>query len=198
MRSRPRALAFAAILCLAAAPTVAGCGSSSSSSTASGTTSTPASKKAAPAPSGSAESAQPKEPASGDQSIQQFGGAANAGDKSAVEGAVHGFLTAMATQDYAGICASLSKSNRKQLASFGSGSCEGALEKLLNPGVAKEAVLAAAAPITSVRVKGGTAFVLFTPRGGSKSYLAMKREGGAWKSIAVTPGTPLAPGVGQG
>jgi hypothetical protein len=196
VRTRLRALALAAVLGLAAVLTVAGCGSGSSSTGASSTATSAASGPAKE----SAEGAKPKEAASGDQSIQQYGGAANGTDKSAVEGAVHGFLTAMANQDYAGICAAISKTNREQLASFGGGEgggCEGALKQLLNPAAAKEAQAAAAAPITSVRIKEDSAFVLFKPQGGSKSYLAMKREGGSWKSIAVTPGTPLAPEAGS-
>jgi hypothetical protein len=196
VRSRLRALALVATFCLATAATVAGCGSGSSSSATAASASTPST-----GPKESAGSAKPHESASGDQSIQQFGGAAKPDAQSAIEGAVQGFLTAMATRDYAGVCSGLTKTNREQLAAFGTeageGGCEAALKDLVSPGAAKEAQLAAAASITSIRVKGDTAFVLFTPRGGSESYLVMKREGGAWRSIAVTPGTPVAPGAGQ-
>jgi hypothetical protein len=193
VRSRLRAVALAALIPLAMVPTVSGCGGGSSSST----TATGAANTSTGQAEQATGPAKPQKSTSDDRSIQQFGGAANADDKSAVEGAVHSFLTAIATQDYAGICTDLAKSNREQLASFGGGNgpngCDEALKDLLNPAVAKEAKNSAGAPITSVRVKGGTAFVLFKPPGGSESYLAMKREGGSWKSIAVTPGTPLAP-----
>ena len=61
--------------------------------------------------------------------------------------------------------------------------------------MAAEARTAADASVTSVRIKGDTAFVIFTPKGGLASYLVMKREGSAWKAISVTPGTPLEPTV---
>ena len=56
-----------------------------------------------------------------------------------------------------------------------------------------KAKAAAAAPIKSVRVKGDTAFIIFTPKGGKPSFFVMKREGGAWKAISLGPGTPLEP-----
>jgi hypothetical protein len=115
-----------------------------------------------------------------------------------VVAAVHGFLTAMAKGDDAGMCAHLSVANRKQLEDFGqsaggAGGCAGALGAVLSPAVQGEARTAAAAPVGAVRVKGGNALVIFTPKGGSASYLAMKREGGGWRAISVTPGTPLEP-----
>jgi hypothetical protein len=104
----------------------------------------------------------------------------------------------MADRDFKGMCTALAVSNREQLAQFaegkgGSGGCAAALGKLLNPSVTGEARAAAEASITSVRIKGDTAFAIFTPKGGSASYLVMKREGGAWRAISVTPGTPLEP-----
>jgi hypothetical protein len=134
----------------------------------------------------------------GDGSIQSYGTAAAGADKASVSGAVHSFLAAMASQDYAGMCATLAASNRRQLSAFAgarsaSDGCPVALMKLLNPAVAGEARAAAEASVTSVRVKGDTAFAIFTPKRGSESYLVMKREGGAWKATSVTPGTPLEP-----
>jgi hypothetical protein len=158
-----------------------GCGSGSSSSTAA-----PPRPKAA----GAADAA--------DTSIQGYGAAAGVASKSAVSGAVHAFLTAMAERDYPAMCARLAMANREQLAQFagargGSERCADALRKLLNPAVAAEARAAADASVASVRIKGATAFAIFTLRGGAKSYLVMKREGDAWKAISVTPGTPLEP-----
>ena len=134
----------------------------------------------------------------GDDSIQKYGAAAAGSGKAAVSGAVHSFLAAMAAGDNEGICASLAKSNREQLAQFvnekdASKGCADALAKLINPSLAKAAKAAADAPVTSVRIKGDTAFALFTPKGGGESYLVMKREGNAWKSIGITPGTALEP-----
>jgi hypothetical protein len=167
-----------AALSLALAVGAGGCGSgTSSSTTAPGTTTVTKSN---------------------DGSIQGYGAAAGGANETAVSGAVHFFLTAMADRDFKGMCTALAKSNREQLAKFaggkgGSRGCAAALGKLLNPSVTSEARAAADASITSVRIKGDTAFAIFTPKGGSESYLVMKREGGAWRAIGVTPGTPLEP-----
>jgi hypothetical protein len=104
----------------------------------------------------------------------------------------------METGDYARVCADLTAANRKQLQSFGagkggSGGCTAALKALLDPAVAAEARKAADAAVTSVRIKGGTAFVLFTPKGGMRSYFVMKEEGGGWKAIGLAPATPVNP-----
>jgi hypothetical protein len=175
--SRARlSLGLSAVLSLVIAVGSGGCGSGS------------ASKAATTAKSESADNT----------SIQGYGAAASGASKSAVSGAVHSFLTAMADRDFGGMCAELAMSNREQLARFaggtgGSKGCAGALRKLLNPGVATEARTAADASVTSVRIKGDTAFAIFTPKGGAESYLVLKREGAAWKAISVTPGTPLEP-----
>ncbi|MBS1885810.1 MAG: hypothetical protein JSU06_01335 [Actinobacteria bacterium] len=131
-------------------------------------------------------------------SITGFGAVAGGHEKAAVAAAVHSFLTALANHDYPGLCGRITASNRKQLRSFGeggsgAGGCATVLRKLLNPGVAGEARRAAAAPVKSVRIEGETAFALFTPKGGSASYLVMRAEGGGWKAISLTPGTPLDP-----
>lgn len=68
-----------------------------------------------------------------------------------------------------------------------------ALKTLLTAAAATEARRAAEAAVTSVRIKGGTAFVLFRPKGGVPSYFVMKEEGGGWKAIGLAPGTPIDP-----
>lgn len=188
---RGRALGVAAALLCCLALAAAGCGSGSSSSSSK----TKLNGEAKPI-----EAAKPKHSeATGDSSIEEFGGTATGSDKAAVTTAVHRFLTAMARQDNAGMCAELAVANREQLQAFskgkssGSAGCALALKTLLNPAVAAEAHRAATAPLTSVRIDGDSAFALFTPKGGSRSYLVMRREGDSWKSISVTPGTPLAP-----
>jgi hypothetical protein len=177
---------------------VGGCGSGSSSSSTAASTTTTKSESGSDGGSGTSAAG-----TSGDSSIQRYGAAAEGSEKASVTAAVHGFLGAMAAGDYAGMCTDLAASNREQLEAFGQGEgspsagCAAALKTLLSPGVAKEARAAAAAPITSVRIKGDTAFAIFTPKGGSASYLVVKREGDSWKSISVTPGTPLEPTADQ-
>lgn len=168
-----------------------GCGSGSSStgSAAPATPSTTAERASGPA----------VETASG-SSIAGFGTAARGREKAAVATAVHSFLTALADRDYPELCGGVTATNRAQLQAFGKGQggsegCAAVLRKLINPAVAGEARKAAAAPIKSVRIKGETAFALFTPRGRSTSYLVMQEEGGGWKATSLTPGTPLDPTV---
>jgi hypothetical protein len=183
-----------AALSLALAVGVSGCGSGSSSST----TAPPATTAKSNAHTSEKGSGGGGNESAADTSIQGYGAAAGGANESAVSGAVHSFLTAMADRDFKGMCAALALSNREQLAQFaggkgGAGGCATALGKLLNPSVTSEARAAANASITSVRIKGDTAFAIFTPKGGSESYLVVKREGGAWRAISVTPGTPLEP-----
>jgi hypothetical protein len=130
-------------------------------------------------------------------SIEGYGAEVGGAGKAAVIVAAHSFFTAMARGDHADLCASLAASNRKQLQSFGegrggSGSCIAALKALLDPAAATEARKAADATVTSVRIKGDTAFVLFRPKG-VPSYFVMKEEGGVWKAISLAPGTPVNP-----
>jgi len=64
---------------------------------------------------------------------------------------------------------------------------------LISRAGAPEIRKAAAGKLTAVRVKGDTAFVLFTPKGGQPSYFVMKREGSAWSPISLASGAPLYP-----
>ena len=171
----------------------AGCGSGSSGTTGGTTATAPARQagipRSAPAPTGRESS-----PGS---SITGYGTAAGGSARAAVLAAAHSFLTAMASGDHARLCAGLTAVNREQVAAFTKGKhpggCAAALKALLVPAAAAEAHKAAAAPVTSVRIKGGTAFVLFRPKGGVPSYFVMKEEGGAWKAIGLAPGTPIDP-----
>jgi hypothetical protein len=186
------ALGLLIVLILALAVGVGGCGSGSSSSTTTTATAPPArpaTSPAAPAPRSPAES-------SPGSSIKEYGAAADGAGKAAVTAAAHSFFTAMATGDYARLCAGLAASNREQLAAFvkgGQGGCAAALKTLLNAAAATEARKAAGAAVTSVRIKGDSAFVLFTPKGGVPSYFVMKKEDGAWKAIGLAPATPIDP-----
>jgi hypothetical protein len=171
----------------------AGCGSGSSSST---TATAPPARSATtartPAPRSPAES-------SPGSSITGYGAAAHGSGKAAVTAAAHSFFTAMARGDYAGVCAGLAASNRKQIAQFAklrheaATGCAASLAGLLSPAAAAEARKAAEATIGKVRIKGGTAFVIFRPKGGVPSYFVMRKEGGGWKAISLAPGTPIDP-----
>jgi hypothetical protein len=175
-----------------AALAASGCGSSSPASTASSTEST-ATQEATASPL-TGESAPQASAQGADHSVQEYGAKASGEQASAPVAAMRSFFRAMSTGEHAGICAGLAAANVKELSRFSKqGGCPAAL-KLLNLKDAEPAAKAAArAPVQSVRIKGDTAFVLFTPKGGKPSFFVMKREGGAWKSISPAPGTPLQP-----
>jgi hypothetical protein len=182
-------LGLLAALSLALALGVGGCGSGSSSTVQASTTA-PARSRTSTSPAG------PKESSPG-ASITGYGAAAEGSGKVAVTAAAHSFFTAMATRDYAGLCSDLAAANRRQLRVLlkgqASGGCPSILKTLLDPAAATEAQKAAEAPVTSVRIKGDTAFAIFTPKGGVPSYFVMKEEGGGWKAVGLAPGTPVDP-----
>ena len=216
MRRRLTALALAGVIALAAA----GCGSSSSSSTSTAATASPATtatQGSASTPStttqsggattptqtttgggGSSSSGSSETPES---SIENYGTAASSALKGTLAATAFSFFKAMATSDYAKICAGLSASNVQELQAFlrakhqNEGGCVRVLRTVV-PRVSAEARKAAAGTLTSVRVKGDTAFVIFKPKGGKASYFVLKREGSAWKAISLAPGTPLNPVAG--
>ena len=214
MRRRFTALALVGALALLAA----GCGSGSSSSTSTastasaGTTATqgtastptqaqPGATTTTPSSGGQGSSSTPS--SSGDNSIQTYGSAAGGGEKAAISAAAFSFFRAMAASDYAKLCEGLSASNQKELQAFDKAKhkkvgCPAILKMLISTRGLPEARKAAAGTLTTVRVKGSTAFVIFKPKGGKPSYFVMKREGGAWKAISLAPGTPLNPLAGLG
>jgi hypothetical protein len=164
------------------------------------------SKPAAPsAASSPAETAKLKKQLSkeeeepGDHSIQEYGSEANGEQEKAVLSAMRSFIADLATANYNGVCAGLTKSNREQLEKYvkvtggSAAGCPAVLKKLLVAGAAKEAKKNVNATIGRVRVGEGSAFVLFRPLGGKLSYFVLKEEDGAWKSVSLAPGTPLAP-----
>ena len=204
------ALALAAALATA----IAACGSgSSTSSTAGGEASSPSSPAGSTpsaeattttppaasttAPSGGSSSSGS---AGGIKSILDYGSAAGGGEKAAASAAARSFFAALAARDYGRLCAGLSAGNREQLQGFlklkhfqGKG-CAAVLKTLLvSPQIIATARKAAHAAITSVRVKGDTAFVLFKPAGGPRSFFVMKRQKGVWKATSLAPGLPLNP-----
>lgn len=178
------------VLLMALALAAVGCGSGSSSTAGSASSSAPPSATAAPGGPGGESSP--------GASIEHFGAAAGAAEKSVVATAAHSFFAAMASDDYPRLCAGLAATNRAQLRAFlkaqgRSGGCAAILKTLITPGAATEARQAANAAITTVRIRGTTAFVLFRPKGGVPSYFVMKQESGAWKSTSLGSGAPIDP-----
>jgi hypothetical protein len=214
VRRRFTALTLLGALALLAA----GCGSSSSSSTSSsattpsatstqgGSASTPT-QATTTSPSSTQQSTQGSSTESSsssetpENSIKDYGTAASSVLKGTLAATAFSFFKAMAASDYAKICAGLSASNRAQLEAFDKAkheklACPALLKMLIGTRGAPEARKAAAGALTSVRVKGSTAFVIFKPKGGAPSYFVLKREGSAWKAISLAPGSPLNPTAG--
>jgi len=205
------ALALAAALAAA----LAGCGSGSSSSTS--TSSEAASPPSAPQSSSTEAAGQPSGSGAGttqgssgssgsspsssqtpENSIKTYGSAASAAEKAALGAAAFSFFRALAAPDYPKVCSYLTASNLQQLGALlkykhQHGSCPSVLKMLISRAGAPEIRKAAAGKLTAVRVKGDTAFVLFTPKGGQPSYFVMKREGSAWSPISLASGAPLYP-----
>lgn len=154
-------------------------------------------------PDGSAKPSHPsiaeEEEEAPDQSIQSYGSEAAGGEKEEVVSAMRSFFRALASADYATVCADLTTANREQLQQYlkleqeGSGSCASILAKILSPATAPEAKKAAVATISRVRIGEGNAFILFRPAGGKLSYFVMKDEDGAWQATSLAAGTPLSP-----
>jgi hypothetical protein len=144
--------------------------------------------------------AQFKAPKGGDDSIQTYGSEAEGDEREAVLTAMHAFLTALAEEDYKGVCDGITSANRQSLDAFlkannEQGSCEAILPRILAGGTS-EATKAANGAIYQVRLEGENAFVLFKPEGGTASYFVMKKEDGEWKSTSISAGTPFNPVAG--
>ncbi len=135
----------------------------------------------------------------GDHSIQEFGSEASEEEEEAVVSAMHTFIVALASQNYAGVCSGLAKSNREQLEKYIQATkgtktgCAAVLKKLVVPAGAAEAKKSLNPTIGRVRIGEGSAFVLFKPAGGKLNYFVLKEEDGEWKSVSLSAGTPFAP-----
>ena len=129
----------------------------------------------------------------GDNSIQTYGSAAQGAEKEEVVAAMRSFDAAIADRDFDRVCGALAMKIRQGLAESHR-PCPELLQTLvvIKPAVARGS---ANAQVTDVRIGGGNAFVLFRPSGsGESNYFVMTREGGGWKSLGLTVGTPLEPG----
>lgn len=192
---------LAATLALA----VASCGSSSSTNSNSVLGKTPRSMPTTGLPSNrrrnrALPSAAPGTNASGAGpigSILGYGSPASGAEEAAVSVAARSFLTALGARDYTGICASLGIRYLAPLQAFinknskGNG-CVAVLKKLLvSPQITTTAQKEAHASISSVRVKGDTAFVIFNSPGIRRRFFVVKRQKGTWKATSLAPGLPL-------
>jgi hypothetical protein len=128
-----------------------------------------------------------------DNSVQAFGSEARRGKARAVVAAMRSFLSSVAVGHYRAICARLTGAARGEIEQVTGDSCASGIRTIMAPqSVAGPAAMAAGrGHVSKVRLEGGTAFVLFTPRGGGPSFFVMKREGGEWRATGVTTGQEL-------
>jgi hypothetical protein len=210
-----RRVAAIPILAVALAALAAGCGSGGSSSASSTTSSSTTtlgggSSSTGPTSTGTTPTTTSGEGVQGsstessnssqtpENSIKTYGSAAASAQKTELKDAAFSFFRAMAASDYPKLCEALSASDRKAMEAFTKakhpqGGCPAILKSLISTRGVPEARKAAQGRLSAVRVKGGTAFVLFRPRGGPPSYFVLKREGRAWKATGLAPGAPINP-----
>jgi hypothetical protein len=135
----------------------------------------------------------------GDNSIETYGSDVEGAEKDAAVAAMRSFDIAVADRDFNKVCAQLATKIRAGLAESHK-PCPELLEYLvvIKPAVARGS---ANGKVTHVRIGGGNAFVLFRPVGSDQlNYFVMTMEGGKWKALGLSVGTPVnptAPAPGQ-
>jgi hypothetical protein len=134
----------------------------------------------------------------GDNSIQEFGEEAGPSELDAAATALHNFLDARAEGNWAATCQYLAKSTIESLEKLASQAkqledrgCGGILATLINPAArASMKVEAEKADVSSLRVEGEQAFVIYTGAESTVLAVSMAKEAGTWK-VAGLAGTPL-------
>lgn len=131
--------------------------------------------------------------------IKNYGSEAGGAEKAAVVAAMRSFTRGLAARDYAKVCAGLLSKVRTAIERFAklahkrSEDCAAFLSDRATI-QASAAAKAANGTVTSVRVGGGTAYVLFRPAGGDPlSYFTTENENGKWKATGLGTGVPLNP-----
>jgi len=131
----------------------------------------------------------------GDNSIQESGDEADAGEFAEAAATLHTFLDARAARAWEVACEQMSSAVVKELVSqLGSaekgGSCAHVLFSLTST-VPDEALReAAVADVGALRVEGDRGFILFRGPGGQSFFMPMAREGDHWK-VAAIAASPL-------
>ena len=127
----------------------------------------------------------------GDNSVQEYGAEASAGELDRAAAALHGFLDARAERNWAAACSYLSAAAREGLAQ-GSAGCPAGLAALT--GKASPATLreAARADVGALRAEGTRGFLIYRgPPAGTVYAVSVSRDGGAWKLDSLA-GVPLS------
>jgi hypothetical protein len=161
------------------------------------------SEEAAPEAEGSEEPVQGASQ-SPEKSLETFGSDAGGAARSEVLAGWHGYLRDIESRNFKGVCQRLTAANLKSIEAYlGAGTqaklgknCPELVGSVLKD-AGPDARNAAAGKIDLVRMRGSDAIIIFTPRGAKeRSYFTMTKEGGTWRVISLTTGTPMNP-LGQ-
>jgi hypothetical protein len=133
----------------------------------------------------------------GERSIEEFGEEAAGTERTAIEGAFTGYLSAVGEGDFRAACSHLAVSVRRSVERLvvkrlRGEDCASILPKLLSGAAAAIARDQAEGKIAKVRVEGDRGFVVFRAPGAELYQMTMVREGGKWKT-ATLAGSVLVP-----
>jgi hypothetical protein len=158
--------ALAALLVLALL--IAGCGGSGGSSSGGSTAAGGAASELA----GAASVAK----------AEGFGSEASGSEAKKPEAALKGYFDARVNGEWAKACSYVSKELRKLYSRVSKKSgCSGVVEKTTERLSASERAALAEVEVESVRLEGGSGYVIYTDAEGSQQAKPVEREGGAWK-----------------
>lgn len=135
----------------------------------------------------------------GDNSVPTYGSEAVSSVRRLAEGALAGYLSARSREDWASACKFLAASTVGQLERFAKGSgsgptgCAATLKTLSSTGSASSLADPLTHGLTSLRVKGQSAFALWVGPEKQQYAMPMVREGSGWKLTQIAP-LPYPPG----
>jgi hypothetical protein len=132
-------------------------------------------------------------------SLEGYGTEAGGSDRETLLATFHGYLGALAQADDEKACSYLAASVRESLRRLAAKAkksleCPQLLEALFSPQAGEIARAQDEGKITRVRIKGDDAFVVFHAPGARLYQLTMAREGGEWKTTALSASV-LAPSI---
>jgi len=131
-----------------------------------------------------------------EEDVEGFGSEAEGSDKDAVLAAEHGYLSALASEDYGRACSLLSKSVTASLQGMVEGnrpvSCGEILPRLLSPAAVKISAQQARGEVVRVRLEGERAIVVFRAPGARLWAMPLSRGGDEWR-VTTLSAAVLAP-----
>ena len=130
----------------------------------------------------------------GDNSVQEFGAEASAGEREEAAAALHAFLDARAARQWAAACSFMSVASivaLEQIPKLSGNSdvsgCPEVLGALGAEAAQKLLVEGATADVGALRIEGERGFILYHGANGNDLVMPMVREDGSWKVGNVEP-----------